>query len=110
MIEVNGGDTSMFDPQGLQPEKSLNALLAMNEARTAFGESGTFEFEDLLEVCLSTDLMNLDPLKHRSGSGDAWLWVPCAPSSGTGSRWGESRGTDNHRALESHHWIWPLLT
>lgn len=58
VIELNGGNTSMFDPQGLQPEKSLNVLLAMKEAKTAFGDLGILELEDLLVDQLGTNLRN----------------------------------------------------
>lgn len=58
VVEIGGGSTSMFDPQGLQPEKSLNALLEADEAQTAFGEAGLFELQDLLVEQLGTNLRN----------------------------------------------------
>lgn len=58
VIELRGGNTSMFDPQGLQPEKSLNVLLKMDEAKAVFGEHGILELEDLLVDQLGTNLRN----------------------------------------------------
>lgn len=58
VIELAGGSTAMFDPQGLQPEKSLNVLLRMNEAKSVFGEDAVFEFEDMFTDQLGTNLRN----------------------------------------------------
>jgi hypothetical protein len=58
VVERAGGVTSMFDPQGLQPEKSLNALLDCDEARRAFGEAGVFELQGLFVDQLGTNLRN----------------------------------------------------
>lgn len=58
VVEMAGGSTSTFDPQGLQPEKSLNALLETDQARKAFSEAGLFELKDLLVDQLGTNLRN----------------------------------------------------
>lgn len=58
VVEMAGGATSMFDPQGLQPEKSLNALLETDEAKEIFGEAGLFELQDLFVDQLGSNLRN----------------------------------------------------
>lgn len=58
VVEMAGGSTSMFDPQGLQPEKSLNALLETDEALEVFGEAGLFELDDLFVDQLGANLRN----------------------------------------------------
>jgi len=58
VIEQRGGDTAMFDPEGLQPEKSLGVLLKMEEAKQAFGAAGILEFEDIFVDQLGTNLRN----------------------------------------------------
>lgn len=58
VIELSGGDTSMFNAEGLQPEKSLNVLLKMGEAQTAFGKDGVFELEDIFVDQLGSNLRN----------------------------------------------------
>lgn len=58
VVERAGGFTSVFDSQGLQPEKSLNTLLETEEARKAFGNDGVFELQDLLVDALGTNFRN----------------------------------------------------
>lgn len=73
VVEIGGGSTSMFDPKGLQPEKSLNALLETPEAKKAFGESGVFELQDLFVDQLGTNLRNevAHGLRHDSALFDS---------------------------------------
>lgn len=58
MLSLSGGTTSKFDAQGLQPEKSFNALLETAEARAVFGDAQVFELEDLLVDQLGANLRN----------------------------------------------------
>lgn len=58
VVESAGASTSKFDAQGLQPEKSLNALLETDEARKAFGEAGLFELQGLFVDQLGANLRN----------------------------------------------------
>ncbi|MFZ6757408.1 DUF4209 domain-containing protein [Undibacterium sp. Ji50W] len=58
IIELNGGDTSMFNAEGLQPEKSLNVLLKMDEAQKVFGINGVIELEDIFVDQLGSNLRN----------------------------------------------------
>jgi hypothetical protein len=58
VVEMTGGSTSTFDPQGLQPEKSLNVLLETEEALQLFGEAALFELKGLLIDQLGTNLRN----------------------------------------------------
>lgn len=39
MVENAGGTTSMFDSEGLKPEKSLNVLLEMAEVKRVLEEA-----------------------------------------------------------------------
>lgn len=58
VIELAGGSTAMFDPQGLQPEKSFNVLLRMDEAKKMLGEDAVLEIEDIFTEQLGTNLRN----------------------------------------------------
>jgi len=58
VVELRGGSTSMLEPGGLQPERSLAVLLETDEARNAFGADGVFELQDLLVDPLGTNLRN----------------------------------------------------
>lgn len=58
VVEINGGDTSMFNAEGLQPERSLNVLLKMDEAKRPFGEAGIIELEDIFVDQLGSNLRN----------------------------------------------------
>jgi len=58
VVELAGGNTSMFDPQGLQPERSFKALLETEQALAAFGEAAIFELQDLFVDQLGTNLRN----------------------------------------------------
>ncbi len=58
VVESNGGTTSMLEPGGVQPERSLGVLLETPEALQAFGEDGVFELQDLLIDPLGTNLRN----------------------------------------------------
>lgn len=58
VVESRGGTTSMLEPGGVQPERSLGVLLETPEALQAFGEDGVFELQDLLTDQLGTNLRN----------------------------------------------------
>lgn len=58
VVEMRGGNTSMLEPGGLQPERSLSALLETAEAEQVFGEDGIFELRDLLIDPLGVNLRN----------------------------------------------------
>ena len=58
VVESSGGITTMLDPNGLQPERPLMALLDTEEALRAFGEAGVFELKDLLVDPLGSNLRN----------------------------------------------------
>jgi len=58
VVETYGGTTSMLEPGGLQPERSLGSLLESPEAIKAFGEDGVFELQDLLVDPLGANLRN----------------------------------------------------
>ncbi|MEK6787350.1 MAG: DUF4209 domain-containing protein [Pseudomonadota bacterium] len=58
VVESRGGSTSMLEPGGVQPERTLGALLETSEALQAFGADGVFELQDLLIDPLGTNLRN----------------------------------------------------
>ncbi|BBU69327.1 DUF4209 domain-containing protein [Fluviibacter phosphoraccumulans] len=58
VVETLGGNTSMLEPGGVQPERSLGAMLETAEASQAFGEDGIFELQDLLVDPLGANLRN----------------------------------------------------
>lgn len=58
VVEIAGGDTSMFNAEGLQPERSLNVLLTLEEAKNAFGVAGILELEDIFVDQLGSNLRN----------------------------------------------------
>lgn len=58
IVESNGGATSMLEPGGLQPERTLSVLLETPEALHAFGADGIFELQDLLIDPLGINLRN----------------------------------------------------
>jgi len=58
VVESRGGATSMLEPGGVQPERSLGVLLETPEALHAFGADGVFELQDLLVDPLGTNLRN----------------------------------------------------
>jgi len=58
VLEQKGGDTTMFNAEGLQPERSLGVLLELEEAKQAFGEAGVIELQDIFVDQLSSNLRN----------------------------------------------------
>ncbi|MBM5571096.1 MULTISPECIES: DUF4209 domain-containing protein [Deefgea] len=58
VVESKGGTTSMLEPGGVQPERSLGVLLETPEALQAFGADGVFELQDLLIDPLGSNLRN----------------------------------------------------
>lgn len=58
VVEIGGGNTSMMEPGGVQPERSLGAMLESAEAAEAFTEDGVFELKDLLIDPLGANLRN----------------------------------------------------
>lgn len=58
VVESLGGSTSMLEPRGVQPERTLGALLETPEVLQALGANDVFELQGLLVDPLGTNLRN----------------------------------------------------